>query len=503
MKKSLVKFFAGVTAAASLLLASCTTQNDYLDETTARNAFNVTGIYLTGFDAYNLQDATLHILTDSGEKTFTAKIADVNSDSVPYFSGTGYLKLDTPYLYDGDALAQKYYKAHKDDKDADGKSTYVPYTASAVEMYLTIGDTSFMVWNNDYTALENASLSVPTSPAGTEDDALVSRWITVQYGGSKAAKFDYANSVTEPKKVNLTTVELKNFRNSTVAEIDGLNGVSLTSTESKTAYPKFIIEVSGIDSRDIGNKYVLVGANLASEEGKEPIGAWDPTGKTDSGLIATVNEGEDNKGTVKFEFYGKHNGQTTWGKGYEKDNSPVFRIILQNDEGQWGNKFLIDTENTSDDNNLAFPKDIDETKDYTLKINLAEYDSSLHTFKLAEQESAGAGEVSKFTVNKIIVDKALADVELIGDFDGWNGGRVLGEVVGSTTEFDISSEDFSSFTKGFKIRSRGTWDGSFNIGMSVGGNILPSIPGSVLGSFNLVLNYSEAGITKISFTVAE
>ena len=35
MKKSLVKFFAGVTAAASLLLASCTTQNDYLDETTA------------------------------------------------------------------------------------------------------------------------------------------------------------------------------------------------------------------------------------------------------------------------------------------------------------------------------------------------------------------------------------------------------------------------------------------------------------------------------------
>ena len=47
MKKSLVKFFAGVTAAASLLLASCTTQNDYLDETTALNKMNIKGFTVT------------------------------------------------------------------------------------------------------------------------------------------------------------------------------------------------------------------------------------------------------------------------------------------------------------------------------------------------------------------------------------------------------------------------------------------------------------------------
>ena len=63
MKKSLVKFFAGVTAAASLLLASCTTQNDYLDETSKLNKFKVAGLSVEGLDkSYNGSEIALKVV---------------------------------------------------------------------------------------------------------------------------------------------------------------------------------------------------------------------------------------------------------------------------------------------------------------------------------------------------------------------------------------------------------------------------------------------------------
>ena len=129
MKKSLVKFFAGVTAAASLLLASCTTQNDYLDETTALNKMNIKGFTVTGLDqAYDQATAKLMVkegVDEDGAENMVCigeAVVAAYDATKGYKSGTAYAKFDEPYLYDGDKLQ-----------------------TSKLECYLVVGNDEFKV----------------------------------------------------------------------------------------------------------------------------------------------------------------------------------------------------------------------------------------------------------------------------------------------------------------------------------------------------------------------
>jgi hypothetical protein len=95
------------------------------------------------------------------------------------------------------------------------------------------------------------------------------------------------------------------------------------------------------------------------------------------------------------------------------------------------------------------------------------------------------------TLNKLIVNKALDNVELIGVFNDWqNGGTIPGTVVGNTTEFNISAIPASQLGL-IKIRTVGKW-GELEIGSANGpdGNIeLPTYNKS--GKVNIVCEYTS------------
>ena len=94
------------------------------------------------------------------------------------------------------------------------------------------------------------------------------------------------------------------------------------------------------------------------------------------------------------------------------------------------------------------------------------------------------------TLNKLIVNKALDNVELIGGFNGWeDAGTIAGTVVGETTEFDISSIAANDLGQ-IKIRTVGAWS-PVNIGAGTSsGNIeLPAY--SKNGKVNIVCEYTS------------
>ena len=103
------------------------------------------------------------------------------------------------------------------------------------------------------------------------------------------------------------------------------------------------------------------------------------------------------------------------------------------------------------------------------------------------------------TLNKLIVNKALDNVELIGGFNGWvDAGTIAGTVVGETTEFDISSIAANDLGQ-IKIRTVGAWS-PVNIGAGTSsGNIeLPAY--SKNGKVNIVCEYTS-GSTVASVTL--
>ena len=109
MIKTMTKFIAGFAAAASLLLAAgCTNQLDYVDDTTAVNKFNVAGLKVTGLDAaYNGADIKLMVVEDKNEVSYVegtvaSSHKDDKGNTVGYQSGTAYIKLPDPELFDGD-----------------------------------------------------------------------------------------------------------------------------------------------------------------------------------------------------------------------------------------------------------------------------------------------------------------------------------------------------------------------------------------------------------------
>lgn len=94
------------------------------------------------------------------------------------------------------------------------------------------------------------------------------------------------------------------------------------------------------------------------------------------------------------------------------------------------------------------------------------------------------------TLNKLIVNKAITGVELIGGFNGWaDSGTIAGTVVGETTEFNISSIAAANLGQ-IKIRTVGAWGQTEIGGDGPDGNIvLPSY--SKTGKVNIVCEYTS------------
>ena len=594
MKKSLVKFFAGVTAAASLLLASCTTQNDYLDETTALNKMNIKGFTVTGLDqAYDQATAKLMVkegVNEDGTENLVSigeAVVAAYDATKGYKSGTAYAKFDEPYLYDGDKLQ-----------------------TSKLECYLVVGNDEFKVADTVNGAYKNAILSVKTSPAGTADKDLASSFIAISvYDG--VASYAFASNATEQIAV---PVYMCDFDISSAASAEDLpEGVTIETTDKTGTNSKYTVIFKGLVD-NVGTKFVVAGEAISSKD--ENLGGnWNimetPGLKvsdvvTDKGLISTVDE----TGTLKFEFYG---AAPSWASNaspaikiaaYNVDTDP-WTCLLQNSGDSKGNWFFPDY---TDGNDVTMTVDITKLDESSWTKSKAAYEavsfyvdgikvlnapspnngkvffvdgyddpnriefvpgntfSNASNFYTASEKNS-KGNVSwvfdkpvkvapnaksfklgarlvnpkaggdfwdnqigsytnnyvttefankhvtliidakanyeylvlsstvdyefEVTLNKLIVNKALDNVELMGGFNDWkNGGTIPGTVVGNTTEFDISAISASQLGQ-IKIRTVGTW-GAIEIGSANGpdGNIvLPNYNKS--GKLNIVCEYTS------------
>lgn len=592
MKKSLVKFFAGVTAAASLLLASCTTQNDYLDETTALNKMNIKGFTVTGLDqAYDQATAKLMVkegVNEDGTENLVSigeAVVAAYDATKGYKSGTAYAKFDEPYLYDGDKLQ-----------------------TSKLECYLVVGNDEFKVADTVNGAYKNAVLSVKTSPAGTADKDLASSFIAISvYDG--VASYAFASNATEQLAV---PVYMCDFDISSAESAEDLpEGVTIETTTKTGTNSKYTVIFKGLVD-NVGTKFVVAGAAISSKD--ENLGDnWNimetPGLKvnavvTDKGLISTVDE----TGTLRFEFYGSKpswasnaspaikiaaynvdtdpwtcllcaNGENWFFPDYTDGNDVTMTVdITKLDESSWtkskaayeavsfyvdGIKVLNAPKPASgkmyfvDGDGYAYSKVINFVPNNSWNTESHSYTNSevnskgsvswvfdepvqvapkAETFKLGARvvgekdgnldwDSAKGGftnfyQTTEFagkhvtliidasdgyeylvlsskvdwefevTLNKLIVNKALDNVELIGGFNGWqNDGTIPGTVVGDTTEFDISAISASQLGQ-IKIRTVGAWSPT-NIGSSASsGNIeLPTYNKS--GKVNIVCEYTS------------
>ena len=387
MKKTLVKFFAGVTAAASLLLAGCTNQLDYLDQTTARNAFNVAGLYVEGLDkAYNGSEVTLKVVTvdEDGTKDTVDFVSGVVADSytkadgtvVGYQSGTAYAKVDAAdQLYDGDQMANWYYAANK---DADG---YTPFTASAFECYLQVGNDTYKVASSDGTSLENAKLAVPTSVAKTADSALVSRWVKVNVSDG-VATFSLANSADEPVNVTLANIKLNLF-NKTENEIAAMSGVTITKTAKTGTHQKITLKITGLKD-NAGTEVVIGGSDLSVSDTTGFGSNWYDV--ETAGYKQTISA----DGEVEFTVYSGRSGNTAtvdisgWGRGYDLSSATTEIVVSSvNEKKQDGPRLLENSvslksmDSTSNDStNFLLPSYCTGNYDITITIAKDELDAS-------------------------------------------------------------------------------------------------------------------------------
>lgn len=595
MKKSLVKFFAGVTAAASLLLASCTTQNDYLDETTALNKMNIKGFTVTGLDqAYDQATAKLMVkegVNEDGTENMVCiggAVVAAYDATKGYKSGTAYAKFDEPYLYDGDKLQ-----------------------TSKLECYLVVGKDEFKVADTVNGAYKNAVLSVKTSPAGTADKDLASSFIAISvYDG--VASYAFASNATEQLAV---PVYMCDFDISSAASAEDLpEGVTIETTTKTGTNNKYTVIFKGLVD-NVGTKFVVAGEAISSKD--ENLGGnWNimetPGLKVsavviDKGLISTVDE----TGTLTFEFYGakssfasnaspaikiaaynvdtdpwtcllQANGDNWFFPNYTDGHDVTMTVdITKLDESSWTKSkaayeavsFYVDgikvlnapspkngkvffTDGDDDPNRIEFVPGNDwgytnnfytaseinskgnvswvfdepvkitpKAKSFKLGARLVNpktdndfwgdkganaigtYTNNYVTTEFANKHvtliidakanyeylvlSSTVDYEFEVTLNKLIVNKALDNVELIGGFNGWgDAGTIPGTVVENTTEFDISAISASQLGL-IKIRTVGTW-GSTNIGSANGtdGNIeLPTYNKS--GKVDIVCEYTS------------
>lgn len=286
MKKTLVKFFAGVTAAASLLMAGCTNQLDHLDETVAINKMNITGLSVAGLDAqYNGAEAVLYVKAgDTNVPVVSGFVAGTytkgtgaSAKTLNLKSGTVYSVLSNPYTFDGDK-----------------------YETSTIEMWLTVGQKTFQVHGTDFTGDKvNAKLSVLSSPAGTSKADLKAKMVSVEINGDDA-KYSFESSVLAPTKENVYEIDLTAYSKKTMAEINAVEGLTIESVAKSGTEQKFTIKFIGM-TNDIGGKYAICGQEIGTTV--EKMGAyWDVNDETnDPNRVQAVG----NDGSLTFSVYGK------------------------------------------------------------------------------------------------------------------------------------------------------------------------------------------------------
>lgn len=622
MIKTMTKFIAGFAAAASLLLATgCTNQLDYVNDNTALNKFNITGLKVTGLDkSYN--GADIKLMVNKGKDgtedyaayvsgTVASSYTNEKGDVVGYQSGSAYIKLDAPKLFDGDSLH-----------------------TSKFECYLSVGNDKIQVLSSDGTKLENAKLAVPTSPAGTRDANLKSKFVEIVVNDG-IGTFSFADKSAEPVNVTMYKVKM-DLLNCTADNLPA--GVEVTTVAKTGTNQKFTLTMKGL-KENAGTEVVLGGADISSTDGSLGNNWYD---------VENFKKTISDEGEVSWSFYGSAvNGGniSTWGRVYtENEAGPEIVINEVSDKKENGNRLLMSSVSRSGkeniDENFMFPAYTIGDYDVKLTIDVSKLDStswekndpvaktsklyidgikiinspkpkeadeaiyivdadddtaenkkericfvpgntwkvdSYHyaaadingngnyawkfdktvefvpnkaSFKIGARlvrcstdswswnDQFGQGNAgysvhylteeyadghytliidnSKSTLleyllptdsvdyefevsyTKVVLDKALENVELIGRFNSWtDSGTIAGVVTGNSTVFNISN-GVDIAADGFKIRTVGKWD-SINLGKSNGENIsLGDVVITKSGEYIVNLTYSDAGITKVS-----
>lgn len=393
--KKLTKLFAGLATAAALLMGvGCTNQADYVEDNTARNAFNLAGIYVEGLDeSYNGSAFKLNvkIINEDGEEdTLTAiegtvadSYVDEDGKTVGHKSGTIYsTKVANKGLYDGDAMAVLYQKA----QIAAGKTgtDIKTFAASTFECTLTVGNDTFMAISEDGTSKENIKLSVPTSPAGTSDSALASRWFNVVVKDG-IATYSLEKSVTEPVNVTLANIKLNLFNN-TEAEIAAMEGVTIEKAAKAGTHQKINLKITGLKD-NAGTEVVIGGSDLYVSDSGDFGSHWYDV--ETPGYKQTISD----EGTVEFTIYSGRSGSTCnvdmsgWGRGYELTKATTEIVVVSvNDLKENGPRLLENAVSTktmddssSDSTNFLLPSYCTGNYDITITIAKDKLDESYVT----------------------------------------------------------------------------------------------------------------------------
>lgn len=407
MIKRFNKILAGITAAAALLLAAgCKNQLDYLNDTTARNAFNVAGLYVSGLDAgYNGANVALKVVAvdENGDKSdvdyVTGTVADsyknASGETVGHQSGTVYIKLDEAKLYDGDKMAVDYFNANGDADD------YVAFSASSIECYLQVGIDKIKVISSDGSK-QNAKISVPTSEAGTKDADLISRWITVNVADG-VGTFALAGNATEP--INITMYQMK-FDIQSVTAADNLpKGVEIKTSAKAGTNQKFTVNFINVDENE-GQELVLGGANISDEDGNLKDHWYYP-----EKFKQTVTGGK-----VSWTFYGG-DVPSGWGRPYGTECGPEFVIVAPSDSKENGVRFLESSASRSGgtgDLNFMFPKYTIGNYDVELTIDV----TALDTTNVSKADPEAERQIIYVDGIKIINAPTPTDREYIFSSDG-------------------------------------------------------------------------------------
>ncbi|MBR0098237.1 MAG: hypothetical protein IJP90_00785, partial [Treponema sp.] len=216
-------------------------------------------------------------------------------------------------------------------------------------------------------------LSIPTSPAGTSDAALQSRWVKVVIAnGVPTATLE--KKVDEPVNVTLAHIQmdLRNVEN----ESDLPTGVTCKVSDSDaTDATKYTLKITGLES-NAGTVLVLSGAAIGETAAEAKTNAADTNlfsyNKNSSVFKQTISE----KGEVEWTFYG---AKSPWREFYTE----ICISDYNNGEGdQNSNNRLLDNLNSLDGGaypknaNFVFPKYAWNKSEVTLTIDRSKLDST-------------------------------------------------------------------------------------------------------------------------------
>ena len=401
MKKTFTKFVAGIAAAAALVLAAgCKNQLDYVNDTTALNKFNVAGFKVTGLDAaYNGAAVKLMVnepgadgkdnYVEEASTTVGYSYTDASGNVVGYQSGTAYVKLATPYLFDGETTH-----------------------ASTYQCYLKVGNTKIQILTSAGKAA-NASLSIPASPAGTANADLKTKYVDVVVADG-VGSFSLVDSESEPINVTLLSLNLdiSGFTTSSTA-------VTIDSAAKTGTNPKYTLTVKGLPDNQNGTSVVLAGEKIAATSGDyaTSLGAyWDEAADASkqeaSVLCQTIA-----KNTVSWSFYGDTASWASAGAG------PAIKIYKKGDKtaGEYKDKVYFLKTGTS--GNFFFPKAM-IGQDITVTIDVSKLTKGTD-YTLSDPVAA----TESFTISgvKIYNAPAVGAAGYIAVCEGWVPNNVWGK----------------------------------------------------------------------------